>query len=108
VVRLLSIVVVAFSLIWNSCGGSWTLAGKFGSSSIQHLTGEVSGLYLQYLTDSEGIVQTMTVVTFISAGVPTPLTFCGDQSGMFVENEDVTVKYQPGTACSTLLSVHKV
>ncbi|WP_148210210.1 hypothetical protein [Candidatus Korobacter versatilis] len=68
----------------------------------------MSGMYLQYLTDLNGIVQTMTVVTFVSSGVPTPVTFCGDQTGVFQENENVTVTYDPGTACADLISAHKV
>ncbi len=107
VARLLLIFAMLVSLLCNGCGGSWVVAGNWGVSTTQHITGMVSGVYLQYLTDINGIVQTMTVVTFMSAGVPTPITFCGDQSGMFPENEDVAVTYEPGKACSNLISVHK-
>ena len=99
---------VSLPLLSNGCGGSWVVAGKWGSSAVQHVTGVVSGVYLQYLTDNQGNTQTMTVVTFMTAGVPTPITFCGDQTGVFPENEDLAVTYEPGTACSNVISVRKV
>jgi hypothetical protein len=47
----------------------------------------------------------VAAVTLIIGGMPADLVFCGNQQNQIPVNQVVTVTYNPGTGCATLVSV---
>ncbi|HET7207881.1 MAG TPA: hypothetical protein VFI95_15000 [Terriglobales bacterium] len=66
--------------------------------------GTVSVLQLSTAFDN-GVFLTVTLVTFEQSSTATTLTFCGDQSSMFLVNNFFQVSFTPGTPCDSILQI---
>ena len=96
--RLLSIVLIALSLLWSAACGD-VFVGAFGTAST--FQGTVT---VVQLSDAGGNVQ-VTFVTFLESGAPFTIGFCGDQTGLFPLNRTVRVNFNPGQLCATVMVV---
>ena len=97
--RLLSIVLIALSLLGSAACGDIFVRGTFASAST--FEGTVS---VVQLSDATGNVQ-VTFVTFLENGAPLTIGFCGDQTGVFPLNQTVRVDFNPGQLCATVIVV---
>jgi len=100
--RFLFLSVVVASLLLTSCGQ--VFVGAFshpGGATV--VTGTVS---IVQITVIDGTVL-VTFVTLIN-GVGNQFTFCGDQHTQFPTNQVVSVTFNPGTPCATLVQVSAI
>ena len=86
------------------CGSS-TRIGIISSPGTASIGGTVSLVHVTVMSDANGTSVTVTAVTLVSAGVPLNAAFCGDHSGDFPLQSNVTATFTPGATCSTLVSV---
>jgi hypothetical protein len=95
--RLLLRISVFLALLFATACGDVFIGGAIRTSTFQ---GTVSSLQLQM----NGGVQ-VTLVTFEQSGSPVAFSFCGDQTNLFPVAQTVTVKFNPGLTCATVVSV---
>ncbi len=95
--RLLLVVAFSLALLFATACGDVFVRGAIRASTFQ---GTVSSVQLQV----NGGVQ-VTFVAFEQMGQPMALSFCGNQASLFSANQTVTVDFNPGLTCSTVISV---
>jgi len=99
--RCLFSLPMVLSLLLSGCGAfSVSAFTNFGIAS-----GTVSIVRVTIITDGHGDSTTVTIVTLLQLGSGRDWTFCGSQVSQFPINSFVTVNYNPGTSCATLISV---
>jgi hypothetical protein len=100
--RLLVLALITASLTtWGGCGASFFVRGALNS---QIITGTVHTAAVSVIT-SEGVVITVTLVTFIQSGNPATITFCGDQTSQFISGQLVAATFTPGQLCASVLQI---
>lgn len=97
--RLPVVVLIVSSLLSATACGNVFIGGALRSSST--FQGTVS---LVQLGDINGDTQ-VTFVTFLQSGTPLTIGFCGDQTSMFPLSQLVTVNFNPGLTCATVVTV---
>ena len=99
--RLLTAILAAsFLLTPVSCGDF------FFGGAIRPGTQAVSGLVtIGQFTASTGGGVSITIITLVSNGAASALSFCDDQRGLFPVDQQVQVKFQPGAPCATVIAV---
>jgi hypothetical protein len=98
--RLLLAIVVALSLLFATSCRDVFIRGALGTSTFQ---GTVSSVQVSV----NGSVK-ITFVSFQQSGAPFVLGFCGNQASLFPVNQTVSVNFNPGPVCATMLSVEIV
>ena len=97
--RLLATVLIALSLLYGTACGDVFVRATFGTAST--LQGTVSSVQLG---NANGTTQ-VTFVTFQQSGAPFTIDFCGDQTSLFPLTQTVTVNFNPGQTCATIVTV---
>jgi hypothetical protein len=95
--RLLLTIPVVLALLLATACGDVSVRGAIGTSTFQ---GTVSSVQVQVNGGTQ-----FTLVTFEQNGSPVTFSFCGDQTGLFDVNQTVTVNFNPGLTCATVVSV---
>lgn len=85
-----------------SCGNVF-IGGAIHPAPIT-VTGTVSFIQVSTI-ESGGTVTQVTFVTFFASGATSSIGFCGNQSSQFPLNQTVTMNFNPGQPCATLLLV---
>ena len=70
-----------------------------------HVSGTVTVVQLQFISDGHGSSTTFTAVTLLNASTLSTFNFCGDQRTVFPVNQFVIVDFNTGIYCSTLIRV---
>jgi hypothetical protein len=95
--RLLLTIVVALSLLCATSCGNVFIHGALVTARFQ---GTVSSVQVNV----NGSVQ-ITFVSFEQSGSPLMLGFCGDQASFFPLHHTVTVNFNSGQFCATVVGV---
>ena len=95
--RLLLAISLSLALLLATACGEVFVGGAIRTSTVQ---GTVSFVELRV----DGGVQ-VTFVTFEQIGSPVVLSFCGDQTSFFPVNQTVTVDFNPGLPCATVVTL---
>ncbi len=96
--------LVLLLLFLTGCGGT-TRVGFLFNPGVASVDGVVSAVRISVIGNADGTKVTITAVTLVNAGLLNTLSLCGDQSAQFPMNSSVTATFNPGTSCSTLVSV---
>jgi hypothetical protein len=91
-------VLVALVLLYATACGNVFVRATLGSVST--FRGTVSSVQLSI----DGNAQ-VTFVTFLQSGAPFTIGFCGDQTSLFPLNRTMTVNFNPGQTCATIIAV---
>ena len=95
--RLLLAISVPLVLLFATACGDVFVSGAIRTSTFQ---GTVTAVQIQ----ANGGVQ-VTFVTFEQSGSPVAFSFCGNQTDLFPVDQTVTVNFNPGLTCATVVSV---
>lgn len=96
------VLVVSLLLFCAGCGKVFVRGAIESGSTIQGLVASVQLGSVRY-----GTVQ-VTFVTFLQSGTSTTVGFCGDQTSLFPMDQTVTVDFNPGPPCATVIVVSVV
>lgn len=72
------------------------------NSTIQ---GSVLQVQVANLPSEQGKTLQVTNVTFLESGASIDIGFCGDQTALFPVGKTVSVNFNPGAVCSTVILV---
>ncbi len=92
-----------FALLLCSCGAV-TFRGSF-QPGFSTATGFVSFVQLTVVSDGNGGMVNVTIVTLTQAGIPSNFTFCGSQRTLFPIDSTIEARFTPGVACGTIIAV---
>ncbi len=105
-VRILLILILAASVLFAGCGGSFFI-GFVSNPQIPNnsVSGIVIVIHLGTVNDVNFQPVPVTTVSFKNSGLSNTVNFCGDQQNQFHLNESVRADFAPGTLCSNLVAV---
>jgi len=87
----------------TSCGG--VTAGGFFFNPVSTISGEVSIVQITVVSGPNGTSVQVTAVTFINNGSANSMNFCGNVAKEMPVGSFVTVSFNPGSACGSVISV---
>lgn len=87
------------------CGGTVTFRANTLSGSAVTVSGFVSIVQLTAVSDPNGTMINVTVVTLAQQGTAQTLTFCGTQSTLFPVDQNVRATFVPGPSCANIVAV---
>jgi hypothetical protein len=96
------LVVLLIGLI--GCGGITFQSNTLGANAVS-VSGFVSLVQFTAISDGNGTMINVTLVTLVQTGVPQTFTFCGSQNGMFPLNQNMQVSFMPATTCGNIVAV---
>ncbi len=99
--RLLLILV----LLSTGCGGGALFVGTSLPDGAVTTTGLVSIVHLTVVSDGNGTLINVTVVTLVQAGTGQTFTFCGSQPNLFPIDQTVRVSFMPAQNCGNIIVV---
>ena len=95
---------VVLLIVLLGCGGTTFRAVSHpGGAAVA--SGMVSFIQFTAIIGGDGTLINVTVVTLVQSGLPQTLTFCGNQTGMFVTDANMRVTYVSAPMCANLLTV---
>ncbi|SRR6266404_149793 len=101
--RLLSLTLVGSLLMAATGCGSVFIGGAIQPATI--VRGSVTSVQLgNVLNQSGGTVQ-VTFVTLLQSSALTTIPFCNNQTNQFPLNQTVSVNFNPGQPCATIIVV---
>lgn len=102
--RVLLLTFVGVLVICVAQCGSFFVGGAIqnGTATIH---GSVTNVQLDNVVGSSGETLQVTFVTFVHNGLPTTIGFCNNQTTQFLLNQSVSVNFNPGQFCATLVVV---
>ena len=101
--RFLSpVLAVLLSLLAVGCG-NFSVRGAIETDST--IRGSVTSIQLGGVQNGEGETVQATFVTFFQSGTSTNVNFCGDQTALFSLEQTVSVHFNPGPFCATVIAV---
>ncbi len=100
--RLTAVLLLVVSLV--GCGGV-TAFGFFTNFHSASTSGVVSIVHFTVISGPGGTLENVTIVTLIQNGSSNINTFCGDVRNQFPMNTFVTVMFNPGNTCNTVVQV---
>lgn len=101
--KCLSTVLVLSLLVFSTGCGNVLVRGAIETGST--IRGSVSIVQLgDAINGTEGTIQ-VTFVTLLQNGTSSTLGFCGDQATLFPLDQMVSVNFNPGQPCATLIVV---
>lgn len=83
--------------------GNFTIGGAIVPNST--IRGSVTSIQLGSVLNGKGETVQATFVTFLQSGTLTNVNFCGDQTALFSLNQTVSVDFNPGPFCATVIVV---
>lgn len=86
------------------CGGV-TFQGSLLPANAVSVSGLVTVVQFSAISDGNGTLISVTVVTLVQSGLPQTFTFCGTQDGRFPINQDMRVSFVPATPCGNIVAV---
>jgi hypothetical protein len=86
------------------CGGVTFQSNTLGTSPIS-VSGFVTFVQFTAISDGNGTMVNVTVVTLVQTGVPQTFTFCGSQNDVFPLNQNMRVNFMPATTCGNIVAV---
>lgn len=101
--RLLSPVLVVSLLLFSTGCGNVLVHGVIQTGST--VQGTVSIVQLGDTLNGTGGTVQVTLVTFLQGGTPLTIGFCGDQTSLFPLSQIVSVDFNPGQPCATVIIV---
>jgi hypothetical protein len=91
-------VLIASILLYATACGNVFVRATFGTAST--LQGTVNSVQLS----TNGNAQ-VTFVTFLQSGALFTIGFCGDQTSLFPLNRTLTINFNPGQTCATIIAI---
>ncbi len=101
--RLLPPVLIAALLLFSTGCGNVFVGGAIRTGST--IQGSVSTVQLSSILSGTGGTLQVTFVTFLQNGTSSTIGFCNDQTSLFPRNQTVSVNFNPGQTCSTVIIV---
>ncbi len=100
--RFAAVLLLLLSLL--GCGGV-TSFGFFTNFHQASTSGVVSIVHFTVISGPGGTLVNVTIVTLIQNGFSTTNTFCGDVRNQFPMNTFVSISFDPGNTCNTIVQV---
>jgi hypothetical protein len=98
-------VLLLLLLVLMGCGGTVTFRANTLSGTPISASGFVSIVQLTAISDGNGTMINVTVVTLAQQGSAQTLTFCGTQSSLFPIDQNVRATFVPGPSCANIVAV---
>jgi len=99
------VIIVSLLLLSAGCGKVFVGGAIALGSTIQ---GSVTSVQLGQTLDGTGGTVEVTFVTFVQSNSSTNVGFCGDQTTLFPLDQTVSVNFNPGPFCATIIVVEIV
>jgi len=96
--------LLVFVLGLVGCGGVSFQANTLPSNAVT-ASGLASIVQLTAVSDGNGTLINVTVVTLTQAGAAQTFTFCGTQSSLFPMNQTIRVSFVPAENCGNIVVV---
>jgi hypothetical protein len=90
-------------LLLCSCGAV-SVSGGFQSTDVTEV-GLVSFVQFTAISDGEGSLVNVTIVTLTEPGVSHNVVLCGNQHDAFAVNTFVRTRFRPGKTCGSILLI---
>ena len=97
-------VVVLLAVVLVGCSGV-TSFRVFSNSASASTSGLVSIVHFTLVSGPGGTFFNVTIVTLVQNGFSNTTDFCGDVRNQFPMNTFVTVSFNPGQPCATVVQV---
>ena len=86
------------------CGGV-TFQGGLPPANALTVSGLVTFVQFTAMSDGNGSVVNVTVVTLVQSGLPQTFAFCGNHDGTFPLSQNMQVSFTPATICGNIVAV---
>jgi hypothetical protein len=100
--RLLSVALVGSLLLCAACGAVF-VGGAIPPTST--VVGSITSVQLGSVVNATGGSVPVTFVTLSQSGTLTTVAFCNNQVSQFPLNQVVSVNFNPGQLCATIVVV---
>jgi len=101
--RLLCVLLALWLCALETGCGNVFIGGAI-RPGVSAINGTVSFVELNTIVSNGTTIQ-VTIVSFLQNGISSNLTFCGNQTSQFPLNQTVTMNFNPGQPCNTLVVV---
>jgi hypothetical protein len=98
------VLVLMLCVALAGCGGV-TFQGALLPANAVTVSGLVTFVQFTALSDGNGSVVIVTVVTLVQSGLPQTLAFCGNHDGTFLLSQNMQVSFVPATICGNIVAV---
>ena len=98
---------LVFVLIFTLTGCGAVFVGFVSNPGVvpSSVSGTVTIVQLGFVSDEQGTIANVTLVTLVDLGRAKTMTFCGDQRTFFPINQSLRAEFTSGTLCSTVVGV---
>lgn len=98
---------LVFVLIFTLTGCGAVFVGFVSNQGVapSNVSGTVTIVQIGLVSDEQGNIANVTLVTLVDLGLAKTMTFCGDQRTFFPINQSLRAEFTKGTLCSTVVSI---